>query len=87
MSVASVERVSVTPADLTITPRDRRFGREDKTPRWWLNGTPYETALFNALSATFPKGEAYFVESIRAFRDAADDKLRGRDPGPSPPRK
>ena len=77
MSVASLERVSVTPTDLTITPRDRRFGREDKTPRWWLNDSPYETALFNALSATFPKGEAYFIESIRAFRDAADDKLAG----------
>ena len=77
MGVASLERVSVTPTDLTITPRDRRFGREDKTPRWWLNNSPYETALYNALSATFPKGEAYFIESIRAFREAADDKLAG----------
>ncbi len=76
MSVASLDR-SRTPADLTITPRDRRFGRDDRTPRWWLNGDPYETAIFNALSATFPKGEAYFVESIRAFRDCADERLAG----------
>ena len=66
-----------TPSDLTITPRDRRFGRDDRTPRWWLNNSPYETALYNALSATFPKGEAYFIESIRAFRDSADEKLAG----------
>jgi predicted metal-dependent hydrolase len=77
MGVASLERVSVTPTDLTITPRDRRFGRDEQTPRWWLNNSPYETALYNALSATFPKGEAYFIESIRAFRDQADEKLAG----------
>ena len=26
----------VTPSDLTITPRDRRVGRGDRTERWWL---------------------------------------------------
>src|SRR4028119_1120209 len=77
MAVASLKRASVTPGDLTITPRDRRFGREDKTPRWWLNDSPYETALYNALSATFPRGEPYFIESIRAFRDVADERLAG----------
>ncbi len=66
-----------TPADLTITPRDRRFGAEDATPRRWHSGNPYATALYNALSATFPKGEAFFVESVRAFRGAADAKLAG----------
>jgi uncharacterized protein len=66
-----------TPADLTITPRDRRFGREGGTPRWWHGGNPFATALFNALSATFPLGEAFFVESVRAYRDTADGKLAG----------
>ena len=64
-----------TPADLTITPRDRRFGREQATPRWWHGGDPYASALYNALSATFPKGEAFFVESVRAFREGADARL------------
>ena len=66
-----------TPSDLTITPRDRRFGIDGATPRWWHGGDPYATALYNALSATFPKGEAFFVESVRAFRDGADKKLGG----------
>ena len=66
-----------TPADLTITPRDRRFGADSPTPRWWHGGNPYATALYNALSATFPKGEAFFVESVRAFREPADEKLAG----------
>lgn len=65
----------VTPSDLTITPRDRRFGREDRTAHWWMGGNPYGTALYNALSITFPKGEAFFVESVRAFRDGAPPQL------------
>jgi len=65
----------VTPGDLTITPRDRRFGRGREAQRWWVAGDPVATAFYNALSATFPKGEAFFVESVRAFRDGADAKL------------
>jgi len=64
-----------TPSDLTITPRDRRFGRDSAATRWWMGGNPVATALYNALSATFPKGEAFFVESVRAFRDDAPPRL------------
>ena len=64
-----------TPSDLTITPRDRRFGRGSRTDRWWNGGDPVGTALYNALSATFPKGEAFFVESVRLFREGAEPKL------------
>src|SRR3954453_12528191 len=64
-----------TPADLSITPRDRRFGRDRATPRLWHGGRVEATAIYNALSATFPIGEAYFVESVRAFREGAPPKL------------
>jgi uncharacterized protein len=67
--------LEVTPPDLTITPRDRRFGRGERTDRWWLGGNPYGSALYNALSITFPKGEAFFVESVRAFREGAPPRL------------
>jgi predicted metal-dependent hydrolase len=40
-----------------------------------MGGDPIATALYNALSATFPKGEAFFVESVRKFRDGTDPKL------------
>lgn len=66
-----------TPTDLTITPRDRRFGRGTPMARWWLNDDPYATAFYNALSVTFPKGEAFFVDSVRAFRDGTPPKLAG----------
>src|SRR6478752_1947654 len=74
MSAASFPS-RVTPADLTITPRDRRFARSNKPGRWWNGADPVATALYNALSATFPKGEAFFVESVRAFREGAPEKL------------
>jgi uncharacterized protein len=64
-----------TPENLTITPRDRRFGRGMKQDRWWMGGDPVATAFYNALSATFPRGEAFFVESVRAFRDGTPAKL------------
>ena len=65
----------VTPSDLRITPRDRRFGRGTATERWWNGGDPVGTALYNALSATFPKGEAFFVESVRQFREGTNERL------------
>ncbi len=64
-----------TPADLTITPRDRRFGRNLEQKRWWLNSDPVASAFHNALSITFPRGEAFFVESVKAFRDGASPRL------------
>ena len=64
-----------TPPDLTITPRDVRFGCGARTDRWWMGGDPVATAFYNALSATFPKGEGFFVESVRLFREGASPKL------------
>jgi predicted metal-dependent hydrolase len=64
-----------TPANLTITPRDRRFGRDAHQSRWWFGGDPVATAFHNALSITFPKGEAFFIESVKAFRDGAPPRL------------
>jgi hypothetical protein len=64
-----------TPADLTITPRDRRFGRDSAPQRLWHGGGVEATAIYNALSSTFPIGEAYFVESVREFREGTPPKL------------
>ena len=58
---------AITPVDLTITPRDRRFGRGMRTEHHWMGGDPVATAFYNALSSIFPKGEAFFVDSVRAF--------------------
>lgn len=64
-----------TPADLAIVVRDMRFCREEKPARWWLNGDPVATAWHNALSVAFPRGEAMFIEAVKAHRDGAPPKL------------
>ena len=64
-----------TPSDLTITPRDRKFERGRLDHRLWHGGRVEATAIYNALSTTFPVGEAFFVESVRAFREGAPPKL------------
>lgn len=75
MSSLSPALTTPTPADLTITPRDRRFGREAKQRRWWMNGDPVATAFYNALSVTFPKGEAMFIEAVKAHRNGVPPRL------------
>lgn len=52
------------------------MSRERKIARWWLNGDPVGTAWFNALSGTFPRGEAFFIEAVKAHRADAPAKLR-----------
>ena len=64
-----------TPADLTITPRDRKFDRGKLDARLWHGARVEATAIYNALSTTFPDGEAFFVESVRAFREGTPPKL------------
>ncbi|GGD97309.1 hypothetical protein GCM10011515_16370 [Tsuneonella deserti] len=66
---------TATPDDLDIVVRDRRFLRGAAAKRWWLGGDPVATAWFNALSATFPRGEAFFIESVKAFREGASPRL------------
>ena len=67
---------AITPADLTITPRDLKIDREAQRSRWWCGGDPIATAFFNALSASFPQGETFFIESVRRYRDQADGLLK-----------
>jgi predicted metal-dependent hydrolase len=65
-----------TPADLTITPRNLQLDRNTRNVRWWHGGDPIATAYFNALSAAFPQGETFFIESVRRFRDSVEEPLR-----------
>jgi uncharacterized protein len=58
-----------------ITVRDLRFLRDKPPPRHWMNGDPIATAWFTALSGTFPRGEAFFVEAVKAHREGAPPEL------------
>src|SRR3954471_13024454 len=68
--------ISHSPADLTITSRPLKVDRGVKSSRWWHGNDPVATAFFNALSATFPQGEMFFIDSVRRYRDQAEPQLR-----------
>lgn len=60
---------------VSIIPRNRKFSRGALVNRWWLKGDPVATAFYNAMSAAFPTGEAFFVESIRKFKGDVNPRL------------
>ena len=65
-----MDHSSPTPADLRIQPRNIMFARGRTAQRWWNGGDAVATAFYNSLSLTFPKGEAFFIDSVRSFRDS-----------------
>lgn len=68
---------TITPTDLAIPLRDLRFSKDvSKRARWWHSGDPVPTAFFNALSCTFPEGEKFFMDSVRAYRPNVGEPLR-----------
>src|SRR5271156_4252960 len=67
-----------TPADHVVRPRDIAFGRNQAHARWWLGGNPVATAFYNTLSAAFPQGERFFIESVRHFRHMATPELQNQ---------
>lgn len=54
-----------------ITVRDRRFPRQARQ----RGADPVAAAWFTALSASFPRGEAMFVDAVRACREGAGEPL------------
>jgi uncharacterized protein len=64
-----------TPADVHVPPRDIHFNVEAAKTGHWLGGDPVGTAVFNALSLTFPDGERLFIDAVRHYRDRVSGKL------------
>lgn len=49
--------------------RDERFCRRNRPSRWWMDGDPVATAWYNSVSASLPRGEAFFIDTLKSFRD------------------
>lgn len=56
-----------------ITVRRMDFEFDEKMPRYWADNNPFLTHVLNALTATFPVGERFFVDSVRYFQDKIKD--------------
>ena len=54
---------------IDVVRRDLRFGFEGSDVRTWHPGGRHVSHFFNALSVFFPKGEAFFIESVHHYRE------------------
>ena len=64
-----------TPDDVTILPRDLHFDMAAAGSGPWLDGNEVATAVFNAMSLTFPDGERLFIDAVKAYRSEVSGKL------------
>lgn len=70
------------PTDRSITTRRMVIEHDQDIPRHFVDGDLVQSHLMALLSATFPKGEQFFVDSVRAYRDEIDDdRLRAQVAG------
>jgi len=57
-----------------IIPREKLdFGLSGDIPKYWFDGHPFKTRMFDALSTIFPEGERYFIACVRDYRDQVTD--------------
>ena len=64
---------SLNHTPLVVKPRRMAFPFSEVTQRRFYDGNLLKSAYIAALSATFPAGEAEFIESVRMFRDQISD--------------
>lgn len=57
------------------TPRDRRLAINDSHLAAWRERDPVAAAFYDSLSALFPQGERFFMDSVRRYRDGVDAGL------------
>lgn len=57
----------------TITPRNPGFTFADDLPVNWHSNDPAISHFYDGLSLTFPEGERFFVDSVRAFAGEIKD--------------
>jgi hypothetical protein len=55
---------NTSPTPLTV--RRLLVDLDTPLPRHWCDGDPFLTAFFNALSMSFPFGEQFFIDAVRA---------------------
>ena len=64
---------SLTPDNVEIKPRNREHQLAEALAHDWVEGDPFKTAWFNAMSITFPLGEKFFIDSVRHYAPQVTD--------------
>lgn len=73
--IPTVEALSAAQSHskLTIEPRRVKFDFQDIDTPFYYNGNSLISAMWAALSASFPVGEAEFIRSVRLFESKVTD--------------
>ena len=73
---------SNTPEGVSIKARNMSFKIEQALATDWADNDAFLTAIFNAMSISFPSGEKNFIDSVRVYQDRIEDpKLRSEVKG------
>lgn len=67
------------PQNSSITVRRMDFTFDEKVPRYWADNNAYLTHMLNALTATFPAGERFFVHTVRLYQEKIKDPVLQRE--------
>jgi predicted metal-dependent hydrolase len=59
--------------DLKIPVRRMDFQFPADMPKYWYKGNPWLTHFFNGMSAVFPDGERFFIDTVRNFQPQITD--------------
>jgi len=59
---------------IDIVPRKGpNLGLDGDIPKYWLDGDPFKSRFFDAMSCLFPEGEKFFITCVRDYRDQVTD--------------
>lgn len=62
-----------------VRPRQMDFKFPNDIPKYWVDDNPYMTHFMNALSAVFPEGERFFIDSVRHYQNDIKDQSLLKD--------
>jgi predicted metal-dependent hydrolase len=62
-------------SDRPIKPRRMSFDMSRLTEKYFFNGNPILSTLMYAMSASFPDGERFFIDSVRHYQKRIDDPV------------
>ena len=64
---------TATPPGFLPEVRSPDFEFPEDLPRYWWDNDPVKTLLLAAMSASFPPGERFFIDSVRHYQDQITD--------------
>jgi uncharacterized protein len=71
--ISKTRKSQATPKGLVPEIRQPDFDLAADVPRYWWSNDPAKTLLLAAMSASFPAGERFFIDSVRHYQKQITD--------------